>query len=284
MIVPRLLILALMAAGCTELDSSTPVLTTRAAPRSAASTTPTPNAPQADEVPKESPKKTEETEPEEMKEPDPEAPPPMPKGLVPLNKQKTLFFAKDGQGNRSVYLLAKMVLREGPLEVMLCKLNTKEHESLLSLDADAREIHAALVAAGAKPGKPVQFINPKTREEEYKPATGSEIAISLTYHKAGKLVTVPAQHWIKDLTTRKEMAHPWVFAGSKLLVDPDDSAKIFYTANQGEVISISNFPDAMMDLPVKSSREASELQFVAWTDRLPPKGTVVLVKLSVQKE
>ena len=35
--------------------------------------------------------------------------------------------------------------------MFLCKLNTKEHESILDIDADAREIHFALVAAKAQP-------------------------------------------------------------------------------------------------------------------------------------
>src|SRR5207344_3399903 len=96
---------------------------------------------------------------------------------------------------RRVHLLSKVCLREGPLEVFLCKLNTKEHESIVDIDADGREIHFALVAAGAKPGSPVKFV-PKFTE-----ATGTKIKITLTYREKGKVKTVPASEWVHDKKT-----------------------------------------------------------------------------------
>src|SRR5579859_6477943 len=87
---------------------------------------------------------------------------------------KNVFFEKEGEMRR-VILPAKVVYREGPLEGLLTRKATKEHEYILAVDADARMIHAALIAAGAKAGKPVQF------DPKYKPASGSEIKITLRY-------------------------------------------------------------------------------------------------------
>jgi len=215
---------------------------------------------------------------EEEKEVPPEKDPPIPDSFKALNKDKTIFFEKQESGKRRVHVIAEVCLRDGPLEVFLCKKNTKEHEAVLAADVDAREIHLALIAAGAKFGSTVKF------RPDYIPAKGDVIKVFVTFNLNGKLVTRPAQDWVQQFKTKKEMAHDWVFAGSRFFKDPDDPQKApFYCANNGEVISIANFPDSMLDLPVKSSKEESELGFRAWTERIPPLKTKVIITLEVQK-
>lgn len=211
---------------------------------------------------------------EETKDEPPEEAPPIPDSFKALNKEKNIFLEVTKDDVRRVHLLAEVCLREGPLEVFLCKMNTKEHESILHLNADGREVHAALLLANAKPGHPVKFA-PK-----FESANGTVIKISLTYREKGKVKTCPANEWIKDKKTSKYMAHDWVFAGSRLLKDPDrPELPPYYTANQGEFICLSNFADAMLDLPVKSSKEAAELIFEINTPRIPPLRTPVIVTL-----
>lgn len=190
------------------------------------------------------------------------------KALLP---EKTLYLETKPDGTKRIHIVAEVCLREGPLEVFLCKTNTKEHEAILRTTVNAQFIHAALVAIGAKPGSPVQFLNPKTDEAEYKPATGAKINVTVHYNRDGQLKTHPAQEWITDQKTKKPMAHQWVFAGSRFLKNPENpSEPEYYTANSGEVISISNFVDSMLDLPVEVSRENVDLNFTARTDRIPP--------------
>jgi hypothetical protein len=214
-------------------------------------------------------------------EPLPELPKADPKSQVKeLLPDKTLLLETLPDKSRRVLLVAEVCLREGPLEVLLCKNGTKEHEAVIRTAVDARLIHAALIAAGAKAGSPVQFVNPKTNEEDYKPASGTEIRVRVHYKKDGKLHTHPAQEWITDLKTKKPMAHKWVFAGSRLLKFPDQPDKPpYYTANNGEVISISNFLDAMLDVPVPVSRDNADLNFVAATAKIPPLLSMVWVIL-----
>ena len=50
-----------------------------------------------------------------------------------------------------------VVLAEGPLEFFACPRHTKEHESIVAVNASARLVHAALLAIGLEPGKPVSF-------------------------------------------------------------------------------------------------------------------------------
>ncbi len=173
-----------------------------------------------------------------------------------------------------VILDGQVVLREGPpLEMFACLKNTKEHESIVAVDTKALLVHAALLAIGAKPGTPVEFA-PK-----YQAATGPEIEIRLLWTDAqGKRHKDRAQDWILDTTTRKAMAFPFVFAGSSMWEDPA-TGKQEYTAEGGDLICVSNFPSATIDLPVKSSQSTEGLLFEAFTAHIPPLGTKVRIVL-----
>jgi len=282
----RLLLLVPLLAlvGCDQVSSTTPATRTmRATPaptpaRVTARTTAETDDPPARTDPKDPPLRGREVE--EPKEDPPEEAPPIPEAYKPLNKGKTIYFEKAADGTRRVHLMTEVCLREGPLEVFLCKLNTKEHESIVHIDADAREIHFALVAAGATPGRPAQFVDPKTGKPDYKPATGTKIKVTVTYREKGKVKTAPANEWVMDKVSGKHLAHDWVFAGSRFFKDPErPNAPDYYMANNGEVISLSNFPDSMMDLPIKSSKDAADLIFEADTPKIPPVRSPVLVTL-----
>jgi hypothetical protein len=174
---------------------------------------------------------------------------------------------------RRVLIQAEVCFREGPLELFLCRRGTKEHEAVVSADIDARQVHLALIAAGAKEGSPVKF------DPKYQPAHGTTIKITVEYEKDGKTVSVPAQQWVRDGKTRKELQHAWVFGGSQLFDHPDDAKQKIYAANGGDVICVANVPDAMLDLPVNSPQEDAERQYEAFTEHIPPLGTKVTIIL-----
>jgi len=215
----------------------------------------------------------------------PEPLPPIPRadpksGLKALTPDDALFLETLPDGRRRLVFQAEVCLDRGPLEVFLCKARTKEHEAILSTKVPPEFLHAALIAAGAEKGTPVQFVDPKTGEEAYQPASGEVIRVLVHYQKNGKVMTRPAQEWIRDIRTEKPMTHEWVFAGSRFLKNPDrPDDPPYYTANNGEIIGISNFPDAMLDIPVPISRENAELAFEARTVELPPVGSRVWVIL-----
>jgi hypothetical protein len=190
---------------------------------------------------------------------------------VPIGKNVFLEIQGD---KRRVLVEAYVCLRQGQLEQFLTRKRTKEHEAILAADVDARDIHAGLNLAGAQEGKPVQF-RPK-----YQPATGAVIKVSLVYEEKGKKIEVPARAWVRSSQTKKELDQDWVFGGSLLIPDPGDNAKKpFYAANEGDVICVSNFDTAMLDLPIESSKDDAELAFEAYTERIPPEETPVLVIL-----
>jgi hypothetical protein len=187
---------------------------------------------------------------------------------------KNVFLETEGQ-QRRVVVRAYVCLREGQLEGLLCRKATKEHEYILAADADARHIHAALLAARGEPGNPVQF------EPKFKPASGSTIKVTLQYKKDDKLVTVAAQDWIGDGSGEKALKENWVFGGSRFLPDPLDKAKKVYLANQGDVICLCNMESAMLDLPIRSPKKLEERTYHAITDKIPERDTPVEVVLEV---
>src|SRR5205823_2222272 len=93
----------------------------------------------------------ERTEPEEQQA---EQKPPKPLPGVQIGKNVSLEVNGD---SRRVLINAVVCFRMGLLEQFLCRAGTKEHESILAADIDARQVHAALIAAGAEPGSPVKF-------------------------------------------------------------------------------------------------------------------------------
>ncbi len=256
---------------------------------------------------------------------------------APLNKQGTVLLDLDG---KRLLLKTKVCLIEGVLEMFCCVKQTKEHESILSIDSEAYVIHTGLLALGAKPGAPVKF------QPEYSPARGTRIRIFCQWtDKDGKPHREPAEKWVRnsskrffvelfddkpvglnlkedselkwdeknkelywfghmsekqrdsfwamskdekyrkaikkffDLTQPRQLDSPWVFAGSGFYVDEATGTKS-YLAEGGDVICVANFPSAMLDLAVKSSSEGeTNLMWEAWSDRIPPRGTEVLLEL-----
>lgn len=257
-------------------------------------------------------------------------------GVVPLNQSGTVLLDRQ---NKTVLLKTTVVLRQGALEMLMCKKQTKEHESILSIDAQAYVIHTGLLAVGAKPGAPFRI------DTEFHPPTGQKIDIFLNWtDDKGEKHRVPAKSWVrhsinrfwiekmdalpkdvnlpknselkydnklkelmwygpmsmkqrdeflalsKDAKFRKviesfykqsqprEMEADWVFAGSGFTVDENTGTK-YYQAEEGDLICVANFGGAMLDLSIASSDSDGDRSFEAYTDRIPPKETEVLVEL-----
>lgn len=173
---------------------------------------------------------------------------------------------------KAVVVDGQVCLREGVLEMFAVPKGNKEHEAVVSLNCTSEQVHAALLAVGAKPGTPVKF-------DPYTPATGPIIEVWVLWvDDKGEKHKVRAQEWIKNSKTGKEMTFDWVFAGSGFWTD-EDTGKVHYMANAGDLICVSNFNTATMDLPVESSQANASLLFTAFTDRIPERGTKIRVVL-----
>jgi len=195
---------------------------------------------------------------------------------------KNVVVEVDGKtGARRVIVSSEVVLREGQLEGFLTRKGGKEHEYILAADCDAKDIHKALLVAGAEAGQPVRFGPGNTVTS----ATGSMIRVSLRFTREGKSQTVPASAWITNAINNKPLEHDWVFGGSRLIPDPDNRNRPpYYEANIGDLIAVVNMPSAMLDLPVPSAKALEMRQYVANKTNIPPLKTPVDVILEVLPE
>lgn len=181
------------------------------------------------------------------------------------------------KANRTVIVAGEVGLRRGPLEMFACPAGTKEHEAIVAVKARPFVVHAGLLSIGAKPGHPARF------QPEYAPATGDTIEVRVRWQtEQNELQTKEAQSWVRDAKTDKPMDQQWVFAGSSLHKDPA-TGKEYYAADAGDMICVSNFPTAMLDVPVSSSHSDEALLFEAHTDQIPPRGTKVQLLLRVRQ-
>jgi uncharacterized repeat protein (TIGR01451 family) len=195
-----------------------------------------------------------------------------PENLKRLNDKYPVWIDRK---QKSVILVGAVCQRQVPLELFACLRASKEHESVLSIPTKAAFVHAALLAVGAEAGAPVQF-RPK-----YVPAGGSEIEITCVWKDArGKRETARAQDWVRNAKTGKAMEHPWVFGGSRFVKNPVTGDTYYQADADGDLICVSNFPGAMLDLPIESSSADADRLFEAFTEHIPPRGTPVTLILT----
>ena len=190
-----------------------------------------------------------------------------------VNMSQNIWLEVDPGGQRRVLISAEVCLRQGQLEQLLTRKGAKEHEAVLAADIDARKLHETLILAKAEPGSTVQF------QPKFKGPTGTAVRITLRYEEDGKAKTVPARSWVRDVKTKAELPCDWVFAGSQLIDDAYNPGQKRYLANEGDVICVSNFEGALLDLPTQSSKDNEDHSYEAWTERIPPVGTKVVVVL-----
>jgi hypothetical protein len=260
------------------------------------------------------------------------------KNPVPLNESGTV---KLDLANRRLLVQGEVVLRQGQLEMFACRKRSKEHESIVAIDAAAFVIHSGLLALKATPGGPAVY------EPKFQPPHGEKLEIFVSWKdEQGQTQRVPAQNWIRETVNRfwvrpleklpkgveidessplrydrkqqellwygpmtdsqkkdllamsddrvwrdaityfhergqsRGMRADWVFVGSVLGVDETTGEKS-YAAEEGQYICVSNFPTAMIDIALRSSDQAAELAFEAWTEKIPPKGTAVTLEIGL---
>lgn len=260
--------------------------------------------------------------------------------LQSLNKKKTVFIDLP---QKRLILKATIVNRQTFLEMFCCQKMTKEHESILSVDAKAFVIHTGLLALGVKKGSPIKY-RPK-----FQLPHGQELEMICHWtDKNGKKRSQNASEWVRytvkryfvvpmkklpaglklppkektnlghddhngelfwfghmtnkerdellklsaDKTYQKAIKTfhqrsqknrspflTWVFSGSYMTKDKTGQQHYQADRGNGRLICLANFPEAMMDVSTKSSATNSALLYETFTERIPPKGTTVLLEL-----
>ncbi len=174
--------------------------------------------------------------------------------------------------SRDVLLDGKVVLREGLLELFACSPGTKEHESIVQVQAQPMHVFQALGLIGLEPGHPPHY---DSQRKVMLPATGSPVEVLVRWRQDGQEQTVPAWEWMYN-QKRDAPAGPidWVFAGSmrtddnRLLADYD-----------GTVICVVDFAGAIVSVRQQHSADNADLWLSARTEQIPPVDTPVTLIL-----
>ena len=243
-------------------------------------------------------------EPDPPAEEEPAAEPPLPPPLVDdpesLQRLHPAYPVWIDPQRKHVLMVGRICQRRAPLELFACLRGSKEHESVVAVDTKAYVVHAGLLATDAEPGSPVQFV------PEFRPASGTEIDVTVAWEdESGRRRQARAQDWIRDVAgiysmfegvvanqfdeelnledqsaAWKDMEYPWVFAGSQFLKDERTGQQYYQADGEGDLICVSNFPSAVLDVPIRSSDSNAVLLFEAYTERIPPLGTPVTLILT----
>ncbi|MEM6506245.1 MAG: YdjY domain-containing protein [Planctomycetota bacterium] len=203
--------------------------------------------------------------------------------------------------HKRVDIDAKVALDNGLLELIACIPDSKEHESLVVIDAAPVHLHAALLLIGANNGHPamVKPANKERTEWLHLPPRGDAIAVSLVYpdlEGKDKVIERPISDFLKraeridggvpedaeDLDEPAEVFEAFLFAGS--VVVKDEEGKQEYLADiNGNVVSISTFGDEVLCLPTRVSQNNSELVWSVNDKHLPKVGTKVKLRLALKQ-
>lgn len=200
---------------------------------------------------------------------------------------------------RCVDLEGSICLDEGYLELVACTKGSKEHESVVAIEARPMHIHAALLLLGADPGNPAMRkpIDEQKTRWIVLPPKGDPVDVYLVVkNKEGKRV----EHPIGDFITRsgkgaesaldageegagEDRAFPrtFVFAGSRLHGDGPGPRK-YLSDLSGNVISISSFGDEVLCLPGLHSQANGSLVWRVDATELPAVGSKVILRLRPQ--
>lgn len=201
---------------------------------------------------------------------------------------------------RCVDVDAKVCLREGLLELVACTKGTKEHESLVVVEAKPSHIHTALLLLRANPGNPAmqQPLDQAGTRFIPVPPRGGAVEVFLVI-KTGN--DKPTERPINDFIERNDQSdpshvgeateaepgagkfptHTFLFAGS-ILIGNGSGPRQYLCDQSGNVISIATFGDELLCLPDIHENANGALVWAAKTDSLPAIGTEVILRLRPQ--
>ena len=192
---------------------------------------------------------------------------------------------------RCVDIEASICLDRGLLELVACTKGSKEHESIVAIQARPMHIHAALLLLGAKPGNPAMRKPIDKQETRWidVPPGGDPVDVYLVFkNEEGKTVERPVSRFVapSERTAEDqpgadedtEFPHTFLFAGSLLRSDGPGPRK-YLSDLSGNVISIATFGDELLCLPGIHGQQNGTLMWQVDPTELPKVGSKVTLRL-----
>jgi hypothetical protein len=198
---------------------------------------------------------------------------------------------------------SRVCLREGLLELIACTKDTKEHESIIVVDAKPSHIHTALLLLGARPGSPAtqRLIDKERGRYVSIPPSGNPVDVFLVFKNDKGLET---EHPISDFITRSDQYNetgapnddpkaaeaarkfptdPFLFAGS-ILLPAENGPRRYVCDETGDVISISTFGNELLCMSGIHGQANESLAWQVVGDKLPPVDSKINLRLKPRLE
>ncbi len=173
---------------------------------------------------------------------------------------------------------------KGAVEYVVCGRNGKEYESIIVVDATAKEIYDVLEKLGVKTGTPPGYDEEK---DEPTPPTGTEFILSVEWKDGDQTKTARAEDLIFNVKTQKPMSRvAWVYSGSRLVADldsDDEDAMMPQAFMSNDIVALKRFDaSALFQNPLPESEEEN---IYKKNDTLLPKlGTPVTLTIEVNRK
>lgn len=197
---------------------------------------------------------------------------------------------------RCVDVDSVICLKEGVLEFVACTKNSKEHESLIAIEALPKHVHTALLLIGAKAGSPAtrKPVNEEKTRWISVPPSGGQVDVFLVIDDGeGKVVERPISDFLEkadefeeaqdkkktvDENGKKFPTQTFLFAGSRLH-GKGDTPRTYLADVSGSVISLATFGDELLCLPGINAHTTGALMWQVNPKNTPPIGTKMMLRL-----
>ena len=180
---------------------------------------------------------------------------------------------------------------KGAVEYLVCGHNGKEYESIIVVEATAKEIYEAIEKLGVAVGTPPGYDEEK---DEPIPAKGTEFLIYAEWKieaadfkdKEYLVKRVRAEDLIFNVKTQKPMSRvAWIYSGSRIVADldsDDEDAMIPQAFMSNDLVALKRFDaSALFQNPLL---EAEEENIYKKNEALMPKlGTPVTLTIEVNR-
>ena len=173
---------------------------------------------------------------------------------------------------------------KGAVEYLVCGHNGKEYESIVVVNATAKEIYEALEKLGVAVGTPPGYDEEK---DEPTPPTGTEFIMTVEWKDGDKTKKVRAEELVFNVKTKKPMRQvAWVYSGSRVVADldsDDEDAMIPQAFMSNDLVALRRFDaSALFQNPLPESEEEN---IYKKNDALMPKlGTPVMLTIEVNRK
>ena len=173
---------------------------------------------------------------------------------------------------------------KGAVEYLVCGRNGKEYESIIVVDATAKEIYDALGKLDVQVGAPPGYDEEK---DEPTPPKGPELIIYAEWKDGDTAKKVRAEELVFNVKTQKPMSHTtWIYSGSRVVPDldsDDEDAMMPQAFMSNDLVALRMFDaSALFQNPLPESQEEN---IYKKNDALLPKlGTPVMLTIEVNRK